>query len=165
VQLPGSTSLRFGVFAVLALGSLGLKAAVGPPRDSLVNRDPTLFENTATNILQSQNFSTSLRTYPHRSTLILAARGSCRIAVRDAKWGSGMASVFAQDARMIGPVQYLYRTNRYSRPPGLSLRFGRLEFELLDRLGVHWPMPVLVAFAASPSCGDSRFGFADVRVG
>jgi hypothetical protein len=165
VQLPGSTSVRAGVFALLALASLGLKAAVGPPRDSLANREPGRFEQAVTGILNAQHFSTTTRTYPYRSTLILAARGECRIAVRDAQWGAGVASVFAQDARAIGPVDYLYRGHRYSRPPGLSLRLGRLEFEVLDRMGRHSPMHVLVAFAASPSCGDSRFGLADVSVG
>ena len=164
MRLPASTSVRAGVFAVLALGSLGLKAAVGPPRDSLVDRDPKRFEQTATGILHAQGFSTTRRTYPYRSTLVLAARGDCRIAVRDAKWGAGVAAVFAEDARTIGPVQYLYRGHRSSQPPGLSLRLGRLQYEILDRVGVHSPMPVLVAFAGSPSCGDSQFGLADVRI-
>jgi hypothetical protein len=165
MHLPGSISFRAGVFAILALGSLGLKAAVGPPRDSMVDRDPRHFEQTVTGILHAQNFSTTMRTFPYRSTLVLAARGDCRIAIRDAKWGTGVTTVFAQDARMIGPVYYLYRGNRYSRPPGLSLRLGRLEFEILDRVGGHLPMHILVAFAASPSCGDSQFGLADVSVG
>ena len=105
-----------------------------------------------------------LHTYQYRSTLVLAARGDCRVAVRDAKWGAGVAAVFAEDARTIGPVQYLYRGHRSSQPPGLSLRLGRLQYEILDRVGVHSPMPVLVAFAGSPSCGDSQFGLADVRI-
>ena len=45
---PVSASFRIGLFALLALGSLGLKAAVGPPRDSLAGRDPTKFDLTAT---------------------------------------------------------------------------------------------------------------------
>jgi len=164
MQLRGSTSVRAGLFAVLALGSLGLKATVGPPRDSLADRDPKRFEQTATGILHAQGFSTTLHTYQYRSTLVLAARGDCRVAVRDAKWGAGVAAVFAEDARTIGPVQYLYRGHRYSQPPGLSLRLGRLQYEILDRVGVHSPMPILVAFAGSPSCGDSQFGLADVRI-
>jgi hypothetical protein len=165
MQPPASASVRIGVFAILALGSLALKAIAGPPRDILVDKDPARFEQTVVGILRSQDFSTTRRTYPYRSTLVLAARGDCRIAVRDAKWGSGVAAVFAQDARMIGPVYYLYRGHRYSRPPGLSVRFGRLEYEILERVGMHRPMHLLVAFAASPSCGDSQFGLADVRVG
>ena len=53
-----SNSIRVGAFALLALGSLGLKAAVGPPRDSLVGRDPRQFDLTVLEILHSQNFST-----------------------------------------------------------------------------------------------------------
>lgn len=164
MHLPGSTRARFGIFALLALGSLGLKAAIGPPRDSLVNRDPRPFDRAVSTILHSQGFAITVSTYAHRSDLILARRGDCRIAARDAKWGTGITSVFADDARAIGPVQYFYRGRRYSRPPGLRLRAGRLEFEVANRLGRRWPMPVLVAFAAAPACGDSQFGLADVRI-
>ena len=164
VRLSGSTRVRIAIFALLALGSLGLKAAVGPPRDGLLDRDPRRFDRAAIALLRSQNFSTSIRTFAYRSDLIMAERGDCRIAVRDATLGSGMAAVFAEDTKTIGPVQYFYRGQRYSRPPGLRLRAGRLEFEILDRLGARSPKPSLSAFAASPSCGAGSFGFDDVRI-
>lgn len=160
-----SNSIRVGVFALLALGSLGLKAAVGPPRDSLVGRDPRQFDLTVLEILHSQNFSMKVRTFAHRSDLIVAERRDCRLAVRDAKWGNAVTSVFAQDVEAIGPVRYLYRSNEYSTPPGLAVRLGRLRYETAARLGISSPMPLLVAFAASPACGDSRFGLADLRAG
>jgi hypothetical protein len=162
---PVSASFRIGLFALLALGSLGLKAAVGPPRDSLAGRDPTKFDLTATEILRSQGFSTTVRAYAHRSDLVLGERGACRLAVRDAKWGSAVTSIFAQDVEAIGPVRYLYRGNEYSTPPGLAVRLGRLQYETAARLGISSPLPLLVAFAASPACGDSRFGLGDVRIG
>jgi hypothetical protein len=151
------------MFAILAVASLGLKAAAGPPRDSLVGRDPGRFNRAVLAILHAQDFSTSVRTFAHRSDLILAQRGDCRIAVRDAKWGNAVTSVFAQDVESIGPVRYLYRGNEYSTPPGLAVRLGRLRYETTARLGISWPMPLLVAFAATPACGDSRFGLADLR--
>jgi len=161
---PVSASLRLGLFALLALGSLGLKAAVGPPRDSLVGRDPRRFDLTILEILRSQDFSTKIRTFAYRSDLILAERGDCRLAVRDAKWGNAVTSIFAQDVQAIGPVRYLYRGNEYSTPPGLAVRLGRLQYETAARLGISSPMPLLVAFAASPACGDSRFRLANLRV-
>lgn len=164
MRLPGSTRLRVAIFALLALGSLGLKAAVGPPRDGLVDRDPKRFDHAAIATLHAQNFSTSIRTFAHRSDLILAERGDCRIAVRDATSSLAMAAVFAEDTKAIGPVQYFYRGQQYSRPPGLRLRASRLEFEILERLGARSPKPSLSAFAASPGCGAGSFGFDDVRI-
>jgi len=164
MQLPASASVRIGAFVLLALGSLGLKAAVGPARDRLIDQDPATFEHTVNGILHAQNFSTTKRVFSFRSPLVLAVRGDCRIAVRDAKWGEGMGPVFSEDARAIGPVTYLYRGDRYSRPPGLTLRLGRLEFEILDRLGARPSLHVLTALALSPSCGNADFGLSDVTV-
>lgn len=141
-----------------------MKAAVGPPRDSLADRDPQRFEQAVTRILRAQGFSTSLRAFAYRSTLVLGTRDGCRIAVRDANWGTGIASVFTQDASAIGPVYYFYRGSRSARPPGLSVRLGRLEYEVGDRLGMRSPMHVVVALAAAPSCGNSAFGLSDLRL-
>jgi hypothetical protein len=165
MQPPVSASLRTGIFALLALGSLGLKAAVGPPRGSLADRDPGRFDQLVLSTLHAQHFSTGVRTFAHRSDLILAERGDCRIAVRDAKWGNAIESVFAEDVEAIGPVRYLYRGNEYSRPPALTVRLGRLQYETRARLGMPSAPPFLIAVAASPACGDSRFGLADLRGG
>lgn len=164
MQLPGSASARIGVFVLLALGSLALKAAAGPARDRLIDNDPGRFERAVSGILHPQRFSTTRRTFSFRSTLVLAARDDCRIAIRDAKWGEGMGPIFAEDARTVGPVTYLYRGHRYSSPPGLTLRLGRMEFEMLDRMRMHPPMHLMVAFAESSSCGDSQFGLGDISI-
>ena len=162
--MRASASLRGTLFAVLVLGSLGLKAAAGPARDNQLNSDPKRFERSVTSILQAQGFATDRRAFPYRSTIILAARGKCRIAARNANWGSAVTEVYAQDARQIGPVAYLYRGKRYAVPPGLRVRLGRLEFEILDRLGARPDLHLLTALAASPACGDSDFGLADITV-
>ena len=75
-----------------------------------------------------------------------------------------MAEIYQQDARSVGPVTYLYRGHRYSAPPGLRVRFGRLEYEIVDRLGMQPRFHVLTAVATSPSCGDDDFGLSDVTV-
>jgi hypothetical protein len=159
-----SASLRVALFAALAFGSLGLKAAAGPARDNQLNSDPNRFERSATSILQAQGFATDRRTFRYRSAMIIAARGDCRIVARNATWGSAISEVYAQDVRDIGPVSYLYRGHRYSAPPGLTVRLGRLEFEILDRLGARPNLHLLTALAASPSCGDSEFGLSDVTI-
>ena len=162
--MRASVSLRGILFVVLVAGSLGLKAAAGPARDNQLNSDPKRFERRAMSILQAQGFATDRRAFPYRSTMILAARGDCRIAARNANWGSAVTEVYAQDARQIGPVSYLYRGNRYPTPPGLRVRLGRLEFEILDRLGVRPNLHVLTALAASPACGGGDFGLSDITV-
>jgi hypothetical protein len=164
MQLPASISLRALLFAVLLGASLGLKAAAGPPPDSVAYQDPARIERTIIAMLQSQNFSTARRTFDFRSTLVIAERGECRLAVRDAKWGNAVSTVYAQDAQAIGPVSYFYRGHRYSEAPGFVVRLGRLEFEAAQRLGIRAPMHVLVAVAQSPSCSGGDFGLADVRV-
>jgi len=162
--MRGSVSLRAILFVALALGSIGLKAAVGPARDNFVVADDGRFERVTTSILLSQHFVQLNRRVDLHGTLILASRGHCRIAIRNARWGSGTAKIYARDTRDIGPLVFLYRGHRYSDPPGLRIRFGRLEFEVLDRLGARPDLHVLTAVAASPSCGDDDFGLSDVTV-
>lgn len=162
--MRGSVSIRAILFAVLAFGSLGLKAAVGPARDNFVVTDDSGFERTVTSILQSQHFATTGGRLNRHGKVILASRGDCRIAVRNARWGSGMANVYKQDSREIGALYFLYRGHRYSEPPGVRIRLGRLEFETLDRLGIRPDLHVLTAVAASPSCGDADFGLSDVTI-
>jgi hypothetical protein len=164
MRLPVRGNVRIALFALLVLGSLSLKAAAGAPRDRLIESDPRHFERAVTGVLSAQHFVTNLRAYPYRPTLVLAARGNCRLAVRDATFGAALAPTFAEDARSVGPVRYFYRGDSFERPPGMILRFGRLEFEILGRLGFDRPMPVLVALAASPDCGRDRFGLADLHL-
>ena len=162
--MRGSISIRALLFVALALASIGLKAAVGPARDNFVVTDENSFERTATSILQSQYFATTRRRSGLADTVILATRGDCKIAARNARWGSGMANIYARDVRDIGPLYFLYRGHRYSEPPGLRVRLGRLEFEILDRLGARPDLHVLTAVAASPSCGHVDFGLSDVTI-
>ena len=164
MQRPVSISLRATAFALLALGSLALKAAAGPPRDALVDASPDRFEHLVTTTLQAQHFAVTRRTYAYRGTLFFAARGDCRLAARDAKWGDGTVAIYQQDARSIGPISYLYRGHRYPAPPGLRVRLGRVEFEALSRLGMQPTLPVLVAFAESPGCDGRDFGLSDLRI-
>lgn len=163
--MRGNVSMRAILFVVLAAGSLGLKAAAGPVRDNLINADASKFEESARSILRSQGFATSVRSLGNfRSAMIVATRGECRIGARNATWGSAVLEIYGQDARDIGPVSYLYRGHRYPAPPGLRIRLGRLEFEILDRLGMRPQLHVLTALAASPACGDADFGLSDVTI-
>jgi hypothetical protein len=106
VRTPGSSSLLLGAFAVLATASLSIRAAAGPPRDGSADGHPGEFERIVSTTLQRQHFTTRLQQFRFRSTLVLASRGTCRLAVRDARITDGVESVFAQDARGIGPVRY-----------------------------------------------------------
>ncbi len=155
---PANAKLHGAVFALLAVSSLGLKAAVGPPTDGLVGSRHGAFEQMVIGKLQSQAFVINVRQFRYRSPLILAERGRCRLAVRDAMEGAAMEPTFAQDAEAIAPVIYLYRGSSYSTAPEVALRLGRLEAEGLHRLGIRRPTLVLIALAASPGCGSDRFG-------
>ena len=159
-----SDRLPLIALALLALSSLGLKAAAGPPRDGFGLVVPGSVERQLERGLRSQHFSTQERMYAHRSSLILATRGQCTLALRDARDGVAGETVFARDTQGIGTPRYYYRGRRYDDPPTFAMRFGRLESELADRLGLNPPIPVAVAVAASRSCGDSAFGLDDVQL-
>jgi hypothetical protein len=164
VRPPASDRLILAAFVLLAAGSLGLKAAAGPPRDGLMNAAAGAIERQVERSLQAQHFGTSQRTFLHRSTLILGQRGACTVAVRDARDGVAAETIFARDASGVGPVRYFYRGRTYAEPPAFAMRLGRLETELADRLGLSPRAPVAIAIAASPACGAGDYELADIRI-
>ena len=164
MRLLSSGNLRAALFTLLALGSLSLKAAVGPPRDHHGGPRPGAFERSAIAALQSRHFSTRMQIFSQRSALVLAARGDCRLAVRDATQAADFRPLFAQDVRAIGPLTYLYDGHRYDRRPEFALRLNVLEARALGLLGVRRAAPIMVAFASTPGCGAGSFGLADLRV-
>ena len=72
-----------------------------------------------------------------------------------------MISQFARDASTIGPVRYLYKARTYDAPPGLTIRLGRLETEILGRIGLQKRAHIPVAVATSPGCGAGDYGLSD----
>jgi hypothetical protein len=164
--MPRRASDRFvlAAFALLAAGSLALKAAAGPPRDGLMDVSTDRFDGAVSGILLRQQFALAERTHTHRSKLIVASRGACQIGVRDARDGAAVATAFAADADGIGTVRYLYRGHSYDQPPSFAMRLGRIQTEVMSRLGMARRAPMPVALAVSPACGTSDFGLADVRI-
>src|SRR5689334_22836369 len=108
-----SDKLILATLAVLAVSSLGLKAAAGPPRDGMMEVGANGFERRVTGILHGQDFAIDTRRFRYRSTLILATRGRCRLGVRNAWDGPAAATEFERDATGIGRVRYLYRGRSY----------------------------------------------------
>ena len=159
-----SDRLVLAALGLLAVSSLGLKAAAGPPRDGLMNISADRFERNVSAILRDEHFVLAEQPFAHRSTLILAARGACRLGVRDARQGTAMVTAFARDAAGIGTVRYLYRGRSYGAPPAFAMRLGRIETEVRSRLGMSPQAPMPVALAGSPECGTGDFGLAHVRV-
>jgi hypothetical protein len=164
VRLRGSDRLLLCGFAALAVGSVGLKAAAGPPRDGFTDSRPGELEDELQARLRSQAFATAVRQPPMRSAIILAQRGRCRLSVRDARGGESFKTVYASDARTIGPVRYLYEGQAYPEMPGVAVRWGRLRAELKSRTGLDTSAPVPVALATSSGCGSNDFGLDDVRL-
>lgn len=165
MRLPGSDSLLLGGCIALAIGSIGLKAIAGPPRDGLTDSRPGQLEDQLQSKLRSQAFVTELRRMRMRTPIVFAHRGSCKLGVRDARGGESFTDIFAQDARSLGPIRYLYNGRSYPEVPGIAIRLGRFEAEVQSRLGSVSSAPVPVALATSPACGSSDFGLGDVRIG
>jgi hypothetical protein len=164
MRLPVSVNLVGCIFALLAVGSIGLKAAAGPPRDGLINANSGAFVRIVSARLRAQQFSIGTKAFPYRSTLVFAKRGECRLAVREAMKGSGFVPVFAADVRDVGPVNYFYEGKRYAHPPEVMMRLTRIETEALQRLGIDRQAPIVTALAASTACGETDFGLSDVRI-
>lgn len=160
----GSVSIATVAFILLLIGSIGLKAAAGPPRDGLGDFNTAAFEKLVREQLDAQGFVTKERKFRFQSTLFFASRGACRIAIRDAHQGTAAAAAFARDASSVGHVQYLYQGRSYDMPPAIAMRIGRLKTEILTRLGARPSVSVPVALAISPPCGSGTFGFEDVRL-
>ena len=164
--MPRRASDRFVLagFALLAISSLGLKAVAGPPRDGLMDVPSDQLVRRLSNSLAAQNFATESRSFEHLSTIVFATRGACRLGVRDARGGTAIETPFARDAAPIGHLRYLYRGRSYDHVPAFAMRLGRIETELRSRLGLSARAPMPIAMAASPACGASDYGLADVRI-
>src|SRR5690348_15237773 len=158
MQSAGSNRLLLGAFAALAIGSLGLKAAAGPPQDGFADPRPLATEQQLIGKLRAQGFSTSLTPRRYQSSVVYAERGGCRLSVRRARGDDAENAVYSREAASIGPVRYLYDGVRYASAPTLKIRIGRLQTELLDRVGLAPNIHVPIALATSRGCGAGDFG-------
>jgi hypothetical protein len=164
MRLGASDSVLLAGFVALAVGSIGLKAWAGPPRDGAgdVRRDEIAAELVRT--LSDQGFATSVLPLHIQSSIVFAQRGGCRLSARDARGGKATMTQYAHDAAAIGPVRYWYKGLSYDSPPSLRIRVGRLESELLDRAGMADRLHVPIALATSSACGSADFGLGDISL-
>lgn len=164
MRLLASDRVLLALFVALAAASVGLKAAAGPPPDGTIDVQPRQVEMQLESTLQAQGFSTDAQSRPDRSEMIFARRGECLLAARDARGGANFEGVFAADVRHIGKLRYLYRGKSYGEAPSMAFRLGRLENEVLNRLGLGRAMDVPIAVAGTSSCGTSNFGLDAIRI-
>lgn len=158
-----SDKLILAALALLTVGSVGLKGAAGPPADASTAA-PDQLDLRLARTLQAQGFATTVHPYPNRSPAVLATRGQCRLSVRDAANAASDAAIFAVDAASIGPVRYLFQGRQSKEPPAVAMRIARLNAELRWKLGLGGTAPVPLGLAASPGCGSSDFGLANLSV-
>jgi hypothetical protein len=163
MQRRVSDRLILVALAVAAVSSLALKAAAGPPHDGRMDVSAQDFRQDVAGVLRAQGFAIASPPFRHRP-LIRATRGECRIGVGDARQGAALETSFERDATDIGTVRYVYRGRSSDQPPAFAMRLGRIQTEMLGRLGMSRAAPMPVAIAASPECGSSDFGLADLRI-
>jgi hypothetical protein len=163
VRPTASDRLILAALALLTVGSVGLKGAVGATVDNPSAASSGQLEFRLARILQAQGFATRLRPYPNRSPAVISTRGPCRLSVRDASEGSSAVAIFAADASGIGPVRYLYQGETRSAPPALAMRLDRLRVELQGKLGIQASAALPLALATSASCGSDNFGLEDLH--
>lgn len=151
------------VFLALAGISLAIKAGAGAP--VYVSRERrTEIEQRLVSSLSAQGFATSVRHLKIQSPIIYAKRGDCILSVRDAAAGADIVAAFADDARAIGPVRYLYKGGVSSSPPSLRIRLGNFESSLLHAAGFRARLHVPIALATSDQCRSSNFNMQDMRI-
>lgn len=160
----GNDKLLMAAFIALALSSVAIKAAAGIPPDGWVDARAGMAEQQLVRRLESQGFVTTVRPMRILTPIVYGQRGGCRLSVRDARGGEAMSTIFQTEASSIGPVRYLYKDSSYASPPGLTVRLGRLEAELFNRLRLHGTVHVPVALATSSECKGGDFGLDDIRI-
>ena len=144
------------------MSSIGLKGAAAPPNDGLVAVRPVEVEAELVNRLRAQGFATEVRRFRERSAIVLASRGDCRLAARDARGGTMFMTIFASDTASIGSIRYLYRGSSYDLLPAVAMRIGRFETETQTRFGMPASAHIAIALSTSPGCGGNAFGLEDV---
>jgi hypothetical protein len=151
-----------GALAVMVIGSLGLKGVAGLPADSGTYPAAQGMERKLAAVLRRQGFTVTIHPQAIQSAIVYGSRGQCRLSVRDARDGSMVETVFAQDARAIGAVRYLYGGAEYRAFPRFRTHLSRFAAEILGRVGISANVRVPVALATSPGCRDSTFGLGDI---
>ena len=164
MRLAGNDRGLIILFAALAVSSVALKGAIGAPRYTADESRSRLVQQRVVSILVAQGFRVSVRPSKTQFQIIHAVRGTCVLSIRDARRGAAMVSIFADEARAIGPVHYLYRRATYDSPPGFQIRLASFEANLLSRAGQAQLVRVPLAVAESQSCGRGSFDLDDVRV-
>jgi hypothetical protein len=159
-----SNNFLLGALFILAMSSVGLKAAAGAPDSGGGDGRSGQLENQIIGDLRAQGFSTALSPRVIQSSIVYAERGDCRLSVRNASQGASTVAIFAREAQSIGPVRYLYNGNAYDAPPAFAMRVDQFENELLHRVNLHRNIAVPVAVATSPGCRGNNFGLEDVRI-
>src|SRR3954471_8446933 len=91
-----------GLFIVLLAGSVGLKALKGPQVRESTQSARGLLESEIVRNLHSRGFSTRLESTGLHGTIVFAARGNCRLNVRDAGDAEWERGIYERDAAGVG---------------------------------------------------------------
>lgn len=161
MRSPVALSIWAGIFALATIGSLAVKDALASaPQVELSGKTNAAIAA----MLRGQGFA--VRVEPHRfqSWIYFGARGTCRIAARDALNAANHSEAFRVQMARIGSVRYLYRGARSVGPPELTALVYRLVPHSLDRFGIHIARSVPVAVATGPGCANSDFGLERIAV-
>src|SRR3954465_14436963 len=116
MRLGASDSVLLAGFVALAVGSIGLKAGAGPPRDGAGDQRREEVAAELVRTLSDQGFATSVLPLRIQTSIVFARRGGCRLSVRDARGGAATVTQYAHDAAAIGPVRYWYKGRSYASP-------------------------------------------------
>ncbi len=156
-----SNEALIGVLFLLAVVSLAFKATLGA---SVYAPAAGSVDQRLVDILRAQGFATAEQRRHVQSSIIVARRGACVLSVRNALQGAANEALFADEARAIGRVRYLYRGAVSASPPTLRLHLASTTAATLHALGLKPALHVPLALATSAGCSGDVFGLSDLQV-
>jgi hypothetical protein len=136
----------------LVLVTLAAKAALIAPAPEPNSRRVAI---EAAAMLGARGFATAFERRP-LGTLLHARRDGCRMLLGDYAPPEIFAVPFAERARPIGPVRFVYRGRIYAKAPKLVPLTDFYLYRELRRLGIGAERHPIVA-VASRGCALSRF--------
>lgn len=164
MQSRGSNRALVGTFLALAVCSLAMKAGAGTPVYAASDEIAAPIEQRLVSALVAKGFVTSVRHLKLQSSIVYGTRGDCTLSARNAAAGPSVATAFAEDARRIGPVRYLYEGHAYSSPPALRIHLENVRDSVLHLVGLRAQVHIPIAIARSERCSDSDLGLQDVQI-
>ena len=135
-------------FAALFVLTVAAKILAAPVQDAA---DQQLFAAKVGAMLRQNGYAVGMTARP-AGLLVEAARGGCRMTVRDYVPDGTLAAAIADQARAIGPLRFAYRGALSTQAPKVRPLLALYWRRVLQRIGMTPLRQPIAAIAAAPAC-------------